>query len=49
MLAGAARDVLGIAPDASGLVDHERIGDAWEREPGSVSIMALLLDDLEAG
>lgn len=48
MLAGAARDVLGIAPDASGLVDHERIGDAWEREPGAVSIMTLLLDDLGA-
>jgi hypothetical protein len=49
MLAGAARDVLGIAPDASGLVDHKRIGDAWEREPGAVSIMAMLLDDLQGG
>ncbi|MEX2268810.1 MAG: hypothetical protein WEA75_09005 [Acidimicrobiia bacterium] len=48
ILAGTARDALGIAPDASGLVDHERIGDAWEREPGAVSIMGLLLDDLQA-
>ena len=49
ILVGAARDVLGIVPDASGLVDHERIGDTWEREAGRVSIMALLLDDLAAG
>ena len=43
------RDVLGIAPDASGLVDHERIGEESEREPGAVSIMTLLLEDLRAG
>jgi hypothetical protein len=49
ILVGTARDVLGIAPDASGLVDHQRIGDTWEREEGSVSIVALLLDDLQAG
>jgi hypothetical protein len=48
VLAGAARDAIGIAPDAAGLVDHGRIGAAWERAPGSVSIMTLLLEDLEA-
>ena len=48
-LAGSARDALGIAPDAVGLVDHERIGDAWEREPGAVSLISLLLDDLSTG
>ncbi len=48
MLAGAARDVLGIVPTASGLVDHERIGDAWEREEGNISIVTLLLDDLRS-
>ena len=34
--------------DASGLVDHERIGDAWEREEGNISIVTLLLDDLRS-
>ena len=48
VLAGAGRDTLGIAPDAAGLVDHGRIGDEWERAPGAVSMMGLLLDDLEA-
>ncbi len=47
-LAGSARDALGIAPDAAGLVDHERIGEAWEQAPGTVSLIALLLDDLKA-
>jgi hypothetical protein len=45
-LAGSARDALGIAPDAAGLVDHERIGEAWERAPGAVSLIGLLLEDL---
>ncbi len=45
-LAGTARDALGIAPDATGLVDHERIGEVWERAPGSVSLTQLLLEDL---
>ena len=47
-LAAAATDALGIAPDAAGLVDHERIGSAWERARGSVSIVALLLEELQA-
>jgi hypothetical protein len=46
VLAGTARDLLGIAPDASGLVDHGRIGDTWEKEEGGVSIVELLLDEL---
>ena len=37
---------LGREPDRSGLVDHERIGDAWERANGQVSIVALLLAEL---
>jgi len=49
ILVGTARDMLGIAPSASGLVDHQRIGDAWERAEGTVSLVALLLDDLRAG
>jgi hypothetical protein len=47
-LAAAAADALGIPPDASGLVDHERIGAAWERARGAVSIIALLLEELQA-
>src|SRR5262245_25944434 len=47
-LAAAATDLLGRAPDRAGLVDHETIGDAWERANGSVSIVALLLEQLSA-
>ena len=46
-LATAATIAVGIAPDATGLVDHERIGDEWERSGGRVSIVAALLDQLE--
>jgi hypothetical protein len=47
-LAQAAGEALGRAPDAAGLVDHERIGDAWERARGAVSIVSLLLEELRA-
>jgi hypothetical protein len=47
-LAQATAAALGRAPDACGLVDHDRIGDAWERAKGGVSIVALLLDELQA-
>jgi hypothetical protein len=46
-LAAAATAALGLAPDAAGLVDHGRIGDAWERSRRSVSIVALLFEELE--
>jgi hypothetical protein len=46
-LAAAVTDALGIPPDASGLVDHQKIGDQWERTRGEVSIVAALLDQLE--
>lgn len=45
-LATAVTDALGIAPDAAGLVDHESIGDAWERSGGRTSIVGALLDQL---
>lgn len=45
-LAAAATSALGIAPDASGLADHERIGDDWERTGGATSIIGALLDQL---
>jgi hypothetical protein len=46
-LAAAATETLGLPPDACGLVDHERIGNAWERSRGAVSIVALLLEELQ--
>jgi hypothetical protein len=45
-LASAATDALGIAPDARGLVDHGRIGDAWERSSGRVSLTEMVLEEL---
>ncbi len=45
-LAAAVTAALGRAPDAVGLVDHQRIGDEWERSRRSVSIVALLLEEL---
>ncbi len=47
-LAALAADALGRAPDAAGLVDHDAIGDAWERAHGNVSIVALLREQLAA-
>jgi hypothetical protein len=45
-LASLATTALALAPDRSGLVDHEAIGDAWERANGKVSIIALLIAQL---
>jgi hypothetical protein len=47
-LAQATTAAIGRPPDAAGLVDHERVGDAWERARGDVSIVALLLEELKA-
>lgn len=46
-LARAATEALGIAPDAAGLVDHDRMGDAWEQAKGAVSLTEMLFDELE--
>jgi hypothetical protein len=46
LLAAAATSALGIAPDASGLVDHEAIADAWEKSRGATSIVAALFGQL---
>jgi hypothetical protein len=45
-LATLVTDTLQRPPDRSGLVDHEQIGDAWEKANGKVSIIALLLAQL---
>ena len=47
-LRAAVTQEIGVAPDATGLVDHESIGDAWERTRGAVSIIDLLLAQLQA-
>jgi hypothetical protein len=47
-LKAVATEQLGVVPDATGLVDHESIGDAWEKTRGAVSIVALLLEQLGA-
>jgi hypothetical protein len=47
-LAAAATDSLGIAPDALGLVDHQALGDEWERTGGATSVIAGLLAQLAA-
>jgi hypothetical protein len=48
-LARAAGDTLGRAPSAGGLVDHDRIGEAWEHSRGAVSIVGMLLAELRSG
>jgi hypothetical protein len=45
-LAAACTAALGLAPDAAGLVDHDRIGDEWERTGRAISIVAALFEQL---
>jgi hypothetical protein len=45
-LATVAGALLGHAPDAVGLVDHDRVGAEWERSHGTVSIVELLITEL---
>ena len=46
-LAARATELLGLAPGLSGLVDHDKVGDAWEATHGAVSIVRLLGDQLQ--
>jgi hypothetical protein len=46
-LSAMASAVLGLTPDACGLVDHEAIGDDWERTGGTVSIVDALFAQLQ--
>jgi hypothetical protein len=45
-LASACTAALGLSPEASGLVDHDRLGDEWERAGGRISIVDALLAEL---
>ena len=47
-LVGSASRQLGRPPDRFGLVDHDAVGDEWERSSGAISIVALLLAQLDA-
>lgn len=46
ILATAATAALGLTPDASGMVDHEVVADAWEKSQGRTSIVAALFGQL---
>jgi hypothetical protein len=46
-LVAATTSALGLAPDAAGLVDHQPIGDAWERNRGGFSVIDELLRQLQ--
>jgi hypothetical protein len=46
ILRAAAVEALGVQPDAAGLVDHQAVGDEWERSGGTVSIIEALLAQL---
>jgi hypothetical protein len=45
-LVEASTEALGIIPDAFGLVDHELIGDAWEKSDRTISITDALFEQL---
>jgi hypothetical protein len=45
-LASACTRALGIAPDAFGVVNHDRIGDAWEKAAGTTSVIDALFAQL---
>jgi hypothetical protein len=45
-LAAACAAAVGIEPDAFGIVDHDAVGDQWERSGGTGSIVAALLEQL---
>ena len=47
-LAAATSEALGITPDACGVVDHERVGDDWERSGGKTSIVSALFEQLSS-
>ena len=46
VLAAAAAEAIGIPPDAAGVVDHQHLGDEWERTRGGISIVDALLAQL---
>jgi hypothetical protein len=47
-LGAATTEALGIPADACGVVDHQRVGDAWEKSGGATSIVDALLNQLSS-
>jgi len=47
-LGAATAEALGIAADACGVVDHQRVGDEWEKSGRATSIVEALLSQLSA-
>ena len=47
-LGAATTEALGIPADACGVVDHQRVGDEWEKSGGGTSIIDALLSQLAA-
>jgi hypothetical protein len=47
-LGAATTEAIGIAADACGVVDHQRIGDQWERSERATSIIDALIAQLSA-
>jgi hypothetical protein len=47
-LSRRATELLGLAPGACGLVDHDKVADAWEATNGAVSIVRLLGEQLQS-
>ena len=45
-LAAATTAAIGHTPDAFGVVDHDRVGDEWERSGGQTSIVQALAAQL---
>ncbi len=48
VLVAACTTALGLAPDASGMVDHAPIADEWERRGGAHSIIGSIFEQLGA-
>lgn len=48
VLSATCTEALGMAPDGSGLVDHDAIADAWEKAEGDHSIIEALFEQLGA-
>jgi hypothetical protein len=46
-LARRATELLGVPPGLCGLVDHDKVADAWEATKGEISIVKLLADQLQ--
>jgi hypothetical protein len=47
-LGAATAEAIGRPPDGCGVVDHERIGDEWEKTEGATSIIDALLIQLSS-